>query len=93
MIKRDSKKAKEALPESVHENEPKSRRKGGDLRRRYPVSSNDTLDTTENADTMEQHRRAIANELGKAEPRDTVLLPLLKSMYGERRISQRSNLG
>ena len=86
MIKRDSKKAKEALPESVHENEPKRRKKGTDLRRRYPVSSNDTLDMTEDADTLEQHRKAIANELAKAKPRDAVLLPLLKSTYGERRI-------
>ena len=50
------------------------------------MSSNDTLDMKEAADTLEQHRRAIANEPGKAKPQDAVLQPLLKSMYGERRI-------
>ena len=50
------------------------------------MSSNDKLYMTEDADTLEQHRRAIANELGKAKPRDAVLLPLLKSTYGEHRI-------
>lgn len=85
-MKRDNKKAKEYLPDPALESAPKRKRKGTDLCRRYPVFSNDALDMVENTDTLEQHRKAISNELSKAKPRDMVLLPLLKSTYGERRI-------
>lgn len=82
VFKRDSKKAKDSLAEPV-ESEPKRQKKDAGLRRRYPVIRSNTL---ENADTMQQHRKAISSELGKAKPRDTVLLPLMKSTYGERRM-------
>ena len=35
---------------------------------------------------MEEHKKVIDTELGKAKPRESVLLPLMKSTYGERRM-------
>lgn len=84
VIKRDSKKAKGAPSEEVPE--PKRRRKGTDLMRRYPVSSNAPTDSSENAESLELHKKAIDAELDKAKPRESVLLPLMRSTYGERRI-------
>ena len=39
----------------------------------------------ENEESLRQHESAIAAELKKAKPRDTVLLPLMRSTYAERR--------
>ena len=36
--------------------------------------------------TIKKHQAAITEELAKAKPRDTVLLPLLKTTYGEGRL-------
>ena len=85
VIKQDSKKAKRSLPQSDEDFDIPKRRKGVDLLRRYPVNSDSTLDS-EKPETMDQHNNAITAELKKAKPRDSVLLPLLKSTYGERRI-------
>ena len=38
------------------------------------------------ANSLEKHKKAIDTELGKAKPRESVLLPLMKSTYGERRM-------
>ena len=86
VIKQDSKKTKcsLALTDEVVDI-PEKMRKGVDLLRRYPINSDATLDD-ENPETMEQHHNAISTELKKAKPRDSVLLPLLKSTYGERRM-------
>lgn len=86
VIKQDSKKAKRSLPLSDENSEmpPKKRKKGVDLLRRYPV--NDSTLGTENSESLEQHNNAILTELKKAKPRDNVLLPLVKSTYGERRM-------
>ena len=54
-----------------------------EIMRRYPV--NDNVDI-EDPETTSEHKRAIGNELAKAKPRDSVLLPLMKSTYGERRM-------
>ena len=35
---------------------------------------------------MEKHKKAIATDLGKAKPRDSVLLPLMKSTYREQQM-------
>ena len=84
VIKRDSKKARGVTSEEAPE--PKRRKKGIELLRRYPVSSNTFPDTSENAESLELHNKAIGTELSKAKPRDSVLLPLMRSTYGERRI-------
>ena len=59
--------------------------KGIELLRRYPVSSSSVV-CFENSESLEQHTKAISNELSKLKPRDTVLLPLIKSTYNERRM-------
>ena len=84
VIKRDSKKAKGAPCEEVPE--PKRRKKGTDLLRRYPVNSNTPTDSSENTESLELHKKAIGTELARAKPRDSVLLPLMRSTYGERRM-------
>ena len=81
VIKRDSKKTKQeisALPE------PKRRAKAIELLRRYPVVDASLNSEREDEDTMERHKKAISSELMKAKPRDAVLLPLMKSTYGDR---------
>lgn len=84
VIKRDKKKTKRPLEESRVDSEPK-RTKKGQLLRRYPV--NNLVEVEEgNTQTLEKHRSAIVAELGKSKPRDSVLLPLLRSTYGERRM-------
>lgn len=85
VIKRDNKKARGAPPEDVVP-EPKRRRKGVELLRRYPVSTTISSDTSENAESLALHNKAIGTELAKAKPRDSVLLPLMRSTYGERRM-------
>jgi len=41
---------------------------------------------TEDRETLEKFKRGIANELTKSKPRDSVLLPLMKSTFNERRM-------
>ena len=78
VIKRDSKKTKGAPSKETPE--PKRRRKGIELLRRYPVSSSEMSENTESLD------KAIGAEFAKAKPRDSVLLPLMRSTYGVRRM-------
>jgi hypothetical protein len=52
------------------------------LLRRYPTGAQLTEDTA----SIESHLSAISTELMKAKPRDSVLLPLMKSMYPSRRL-------
>lgn len=86
VIKRDSRKGKRALAESGADMEVKLKRpkKGTEILRRYPMN---VLDVEEqNTDTLDRHRKAIATELEKSKPQDSVLLPLMRSTYGERRL-------
>jgi len=66
----------------LSEPQPK-RRKGQNLLLRYPMTNQPEC---EDSESLEQHRQAISKELEKAKPRDSVLLPLLRSTYGERRM-------
>ena len=84
VIKRDSKKARGMPVDEAPE--PKRRRKGIELLRSYPVSSKASTDTSENAESLAIHLKALCTELSKAKPRDGVLLPLMRSTYGERRM-------
>ena len=86
VIKRDCKKTKRAVQEPDIQPDAKRRKKGFDLLRRYPVNSGGSACVAEDAASLEEHKKVIATELGKARPRDSVLLPLMKSTYGERRI-------
>ena len=47
---------------------------------RYPISNSDVIESSE---TIEQHITAINRELDKAKPRDSILLPLMRSTYGQ----------
>ena len=51
-----------------------------ELIRRYPVQSNTSL-PDEDPQSIESHKKAIEDELAKAKPQDTVLLPLLKLTF------------
>lgn len=78
------KRAKVSREKESDPSEPQAkRRKGQNLLLRYPVSNQIECDDSE---SLEQHQQAIAKELEKAKPRDSVLLPLLRSTYGERRM-------
>ena len=86
VVKRDCKKAKRSLPEQSNDTEPKRKKKGNELLRRYPVNCSTDLVVQENPESLQQHKKAFAAELKKAKPRDSVLLPLLKSTYSEWRM-------
>ena len=54
-----------------------------ELLRRYPARVLDTIDDTR---SLEQHKKAMDEENKKAKPRDSVLVPLMKSTFSERRM-------
>ena len=60
---------------------PEARKKDS-LLRRYPAGAHFTEDTA----STESHLAAISTELAKAKPRDSVLLPLMKSTYPSHRL-------
>lgn len=75
MIKRDRKASKQS---DDHTTTPTTK-----LLRRYPVTNNIA---GENPESLVEHGKAIEKELAKKKPRDAILLPLMKSTYGDRRI-------
>lgn len=86
VIKTDNRKARQA-GECGSASVPTKRQKKvqeTELTRRYPVVS--TNMDIEDPSTISRHEGGIAEELAKTKPRDTVLLPLLKKTYGERRL-------
>ena len=83
VIKLDHKKARQAGQEHVHPSSPKRQKKTTpSLIWHYPISSYEVGDCA----TVEKHSKAISDELSKAKPRDTLLLPLLKTTFGVRRM-------
>ena len=85
VIKWDSKAARQTEDRDATPT-PKHRKKEVELLRRYPVTNNILQDTGENPESLGEHKKAIEKELAKKKPRDAVLLPLMKSTYGDRRI-------
>ena len=83
VIKRDAKKLKRPLSEPDTIRAPKKRAKGIELLRRYPTTTNGDIGDPE---SQQQHMKAIATELTKSKPRDSVLLELMRSTYGPRRL-------
>ena len=86
VIKRDRKRMPSSagsLSESTKRSKlsPESRKRDS-LLRRYPTGAQ----FTEDAASTESHLSAINTELAKAKPRDSVLLPLMKSTYPSRRL-------
>ena len=60
--------------------------RGTDILRRYPTTNHIFSSDPDNAESIEKHMKAIGSELAKAKPRDTVLLPLMKSTFANRRL-------
>ena len=52
------------------------------LQKRYPTGAS----IREDQSSTQSHLSAIGNELSKAKPRDSVLLPLMKSTYPSQRL-------
>lgn len=50
---------------------------------RYPVR---VQEVSEDSRTIAEHNKALQHEMQKGKPRDSVLLPLMKSTFNERRI-------
>lgn len=83
--KRDCKKLSRPIPEG--EDPPiKKKRKGSEILRRYPTASDSETSTLDNPESVEKHMKALSTELSKTRPRDTVLLPLMKSTFATRRL-------
>lgn len=53
------------------------------LLQRYPVKVN--ADIVDDDQSFERHSKAMKEEMEKARPRDTLLLPLMKSTFSTRR--------
>ena len=51
------------------------------LQRRYPVTIGSEITDVE---TLEQHQKAVEEEMQRAKPRDRILLPLMKSTFQSR---------
>jgi hypothetical protein len=83
VIKIDRKKARQS-GEDASTSSPRKRQKRDSekqsLIRRYPVSSSSPL--VDAAST----EKNVDEEMAKAKPRDSVLLPILKTLYGDRRM-------
>ena len=81
VIKRDRKQHQHQPEDEVLQQQSKRRAvKGSELQRRYPVSTSPALSIPD-TESLGQHEKAIATELTKSKPRETVLLPLIKSTY------------
>ena len=88
MIKTANKKARESGKQPMSLGSPdrkKMKSSAKDELRRYPIHCNSAI-PTEDLSSLALHNKAIDDELTKAKLRDTVLLPLLKLTYSERRM-------
>ena len=62
-----------------------------DLLRRYPARILDV--SVDDMCSVKQHKKAMEDEFKKAKPRDSVLLPLMKSTFKERRMFVQDDAG
>lgn len=85
VVKLDNKRGKRPLENANDLNTPKRKKKDSEMLQRYPIQCNSDANI-EDSETMEEHKRAIACELSKTKPRESVLLPLMKSTFGVRRM-------
>ena len=83
VIKQDRKKSGTVVSEVPVESKRKAKEQ--EILRRYPQIGGLSSDTVDQ-ETLQQHKKGIANELTKRKPRDSVLLPLMMSTYPERRM-------
>ena len=78
LIKCDRKKSKDI---SVEESTPeRSKMKVDTIIRRYPITISRS-GTNPDQETINQHTKAIANEMTKGKPRERILIPLMKSTF------------
>lgn len=47
--------------------------------------------TSDDVRSIQEHNKALHEELSKAKPRDPVILPLMKSTFSERRIYRQND--
>ena len=85
VIKSDKKKGKRPLNADETSMPKRKIKKVDEIFQRYPIACNN-ITNSESSETLEQHKKAISMELSKSKPRDTVLLPLMKYTYNERRM-------
>lgn len=85
VVKRDRAKQPNSAVEPGAKKKKSPLAKGKELLlRRYPVVGIEVA--MEDHDSLDAHRKALSAELGKSKPRDSVLLPLFKAIYHERRL-------
>lgn len=85
VIKSDKKKSKRPLEVAETSTPKRKSKKVDEILQRYPIGCT-SINHSESSETLEQHKKAISAELSKSKPRDTVLLPLMKYTYSERRM-------
>ena len=79
LIKADRNNSKES-PELQQTTPKRSKETVDHILRRYPVTVCRS-ETTDDIETLQQHTKAISDEMKKAKPRDQVLLPLMKTTF------------
>ena len=55
-----------------------------DLLRRYPTRINDGT-SSEDAASIAEHLKGVTSEMAKEKPRDSVVLPLMRTLFSSRR--------
>ena len=88
-IRNRDKQAKKKVKDSTNLGSPTAKRQRlvapkDDLLRRYPARIMD--ESVDDMYSVKQHKKAMEDEFKKAKPRDSVLLPLMKSTFKERRM-------
>ncbi|XP_065893301.1 uncharacterized protein [Dysidea avara] len=78
--KADKKKSIDLYDEEQAETPKRKRKLIDDLSRRYSVTTGNSHSSV-NSETIEQHHKAIKEEMIRAKPRERLLLPLMKSTF------------
>ena len=84
-IKHARKKLREENPSKTPP--PKKTREAtvkNDLLRCYPTRLNEGT-STEDSTSIEEHLKGVASEMAKEKPRDSVLIPLMRTLFSSRR--------
>ena len=81
IIEQDKKEGVKRPPSEELSDLPKCKVKPSDLLRRYPVCTTSAGSISSDPESLAKHESAMNAELAKSKPRDTVLLPLMKSTY------------
>ena len=68
------------LDEEQAETPKRKRKLIDDLSRRYPVTTGNSHSSID-SEAIEQHHKAITEEMTRANPRERLLLPLMKSTF------------